>query len=126
MVCSVYLSKKVVCLKVCVNSYYREAENDKCYKYITDSVKSLLPNLVAQTDSLECAPETVAKVKTESYEPYDVKNYNPPVLECLVKEKVRVLSVMAHELFKLHLSPEVIEVECDKSKNYDSENEHVL
>ena len=119
-------AKKTVCLKISVNSHYREAENDKCYESITDEVKSLLPDLVAHTDSLECAPETVAEVKTECYEPNDVKCYNPPVLECLVKKEVRVFSMLTHEFLKLHLSPEVVEVECDEAKNNDSEKEHVL
>ena len=113
-------------MKECVNSYYREAENDDCYEYITDSIESLLPNLVAQTDCLECAPETVAKVKAKSYEPNDVENDYPPVLECCLKKLVRILSVLAHELLKLHVCPEVVEVECDKTKNYDTKNEHVL
>ena len=115
-----------VCLNETVYSCYAESENDDSYYYIADVSKSLLPDLVAETYSLECAPETVAKVKTKSYEPYDVKYNYPPVLECLVEEEVRVLSVLAHELLELHLSPEVVEVESDEAENYDSEKEHVL
>ena len=113
-------------LEECVYSCCAEAENDDSNYSIADVSESLLPDLVAETDCLECAPETVAKVKTESYEPYDVDNYHPPVLECLVEEEVRVCSVLTHELLKLHLSPEVVEVECEETKNDDTENEHVL
>ena len=119
-------AKKTVCLKVSVNSNNREAENDDRNECVADVHESLLPDLVAQTHCLECAPETVAKVKAESYEPNDVENYNPKVLECLVKKEVRVFSVLAHELLELHLSPEVVEVESDEAENYDSEKEHVL
>ena len=119
-------AKKTVCLKVSVNSNNREAENDDRNECVTDVHESLLPDLVAQTHCLECAPETVAKVKAESYEPSDVENYNPKALECLVKKEVRVFSVLAHELLELHLSPEVVEVESDEAENYDSEKKHVL
>ena len=115
-----------VCLDESVDCCCAEAENDDRYNCIADVCESLLPDLVAETDCLECAPETVAEVKTESYEPYDVDNYHPPVLECLVEEEVRILSMLAHELLELHLSPEMIEVECYKTENDNSENEHVL
>ena len=103
-----------------------EAENDDGNYCIADVSESLLPYLVAETDSLECAPQTVAKVKTESYEPYDVNHNHPLVLECLVEEEVRVLSVVTHELLKLHFSPEVVEVERYKTEYYNSEEKHVL
>ena len=117
---------QAVCLSECVNCNSAEAENDNRYENITDIGKSLLPFLVAKTDSLECAPETVAEVKTEGYEPYDVDCNHPPVLECEVEKNVRVFSVLSHELFELHVCPEVVEVECNEAKNYDSEEEHVL
>ena len=119
-------AKKTICLKECVDSNNREAENDDRNECVADVHESLLPDLVAQTHCLECAPETVTKVKAESYEPNDVENYNPKALECLVKKEVRVFSVLAHELLELHLSPEVVEVESDEAENYDSEKEHVL
>ena len=117
---------QAVCLSESVDCNSAEAENDNCYEYVTDDVKSLLPDLVAHTDSLECAPESVCEVVSECYEPYDVNEYHPPVLECLVEEEVRVSSVLAHELLELHFCPEVVEVECEESENYDTENEHVL
>ena len=61
-----------VCLNVSVYSHSDEAENDDCYESVSDVGESLLPDLVAQTDCLECAPETVAKVESECAEPYDV------------------------------------------------------
>ena len=115
-----------VSMAECVDCSCAETENDDCYNCIADVSESLLPDLVAETDCLECAPETVAKVKTESYEPYDVNHNHPPVLECLVEEEVRVLSVVAHELLKLHFSPEVVEVERYKTEYYNSEEKHVL
>ena len=117
---------QAVCLSECVNCNSAEAENDNSYENITDVSEPLLPLLVAKTDSLECAPETMAKVKTEGYEPYDVDCYHPPVLECKVEKNVRVFSVLSHELFELHVCPEMVEVESNKTENYDSEEEHVL
>ena len=119
-------AEKSVSLYKCVNCNSAEAKNYNSYESVTNVSESLLPFLVAHTDSLECTPETVAEVKTESYEPYDVENYNPPILECCVKKIVRFGSVVAHELLKLHLSPEVVEMECDETKNNDSEKKHVL
>ena len=68
----------------------------------------------------------MCEVEAESYEPYDVDENHPPVLECLVEEKIRISSVLAHELLELHVSPEMVEVESHKSEDDDSENEHVL
>ena len=115
-----------VSMAECVDCSCAETENDDCNNSIADVSKSLLPDLVAETDCLECAPETVAEVKTESYEPYDVDNYHPPVLECLVKKEVRILSVLTHEFLELHVSPEMVEVESHETENYDTEKKHVL
>lgn len=68
----------------------------------------------------------MCKVEAESAEPYDVDKNHPPVLECLVKKKVWISSMLAHELLELHFSPEVVEVECEETEYYDSENKHVL
>ena len=68
----------------------------------------------------------MCEVETESSEPKNVKNYHPTVLECLVEEEVWVLSMVTLELLELHVSPEVVEVECDETEYYDSENEHIL
>ena len=119
-------SAAAVSLAECVDCSCAETENDDCYNNVTDISKSLFPYLVAETDSLECAPETVAKVKTESYEPYYIDNNHPPVLECLVEEEVRILCVLTHELLKLHLSPEMVEVESNDTENYNTEKKHVL
>jgi len=115
-----------VCLAECVycNSY--KSENDDSYENITDDVESLLPDLVAHSDGLECTPETVSEVESESCEPYDVDEDYPPVLECSIEKEVWIFSVCSHELLKLHLCPEMVEVEGDESENYDSENKHVL
>ena len=115
-------------LKVCVNSNCDESEDDYCNEEITDIGKSLFPNLVAETEALECAPETMAKVKAESYEPYDIDGCHPPSLECCVKKLVRIMLYMSgrKELLKLHLCPEMVEVECYEAENDNSEKKHVL
>ena len=115
-----------VCLEECVYCNNRESENDDSYEYLTDDGESLLPYLIAHTDCLECAPEAVSKVEAESSEPYYVDDYHPTVLECKVEKLVWVLSVVTLELLELHLCPEVVEVECYDTENYNSENEHVL
>ena len=70
-------AEEAVCLKVCVHSHCAEAENDDYYECISDVGQSLFPDLVAPSDGLECAPEAVAEVKSECYEPYDVDNDHP-------------------------------------------------
>ena len=117
---------EAVCLEECVYSDYAESENDHSYEEVADVCESLFPDVVAETHCLECAPETVAEVKAEGYEPHDVEGYHPPVLECLVEEEIWVLCVMSLELLELHVCPEVVEVECHESENYDSEEKHVL
>ena len=113
-------------LEECVYSCCAEAENDDSNYSIADVSESLLPVLVAETHSLECAPEAMAEVKTECNKPNDVENNHPPVLECLIEKEVRVLCVMTLELLELHLSPEVVEVDCYDTENYNTKNEHVL
>ena len=125
-ICSVELAASAAGVAECIDCSCAEAENDNCYEEVAEVGESLLPDLVAQTHCLECAPETVAEVKTEGYEPYDVDNYHPPVLECCVEEEVRILCVLTHELLELHLSPEVVQVECDETENDNSENKHIL
>ena len=115
-----------VSMAECVDCSCAETENDDCNNSIADVSKSLFPDLVAETDCLECAPETVAEVKTESYEPNYVDNYHPPVLECLIEKCVRILCMMTLEFLELHVRPEVVEVDCNEAENYNAENEHVL
>ena len=117
---------QTVCLKECVYCNSCKSEDDDSYEDVTDDVKSLLPDLVAHSDSLESAPETVCKVESEGTEPYDVDEYHPPVLECCVEQEIWIFSVCSHKLLKLHLCPEMVEVECEESENDDSENQHVL
>ena len=77
-----------VCLDETVDCCCAEAENDDCYNCIADVSESLLPDLVAETDCLECAPETVEEVLAESCEPDHVYNYHPSALECCVEKLV--------------------------------------
>ena len=80
-----------VCLDESVDCCCAEAENDDRYNCIADVCESLLPDLVAETDCLECAPETVEEVLAKSCEPDHVKNYHPTVLECSVEQEVSLL-----------------------------------
>ena len=125
-ICLKKLCENAVCVETCIDCNCCKAENDDSNYNIADVHESLLPNLVAHSDALECAPETMAEVETESSEPNEV-NYNPnPVSECRVEENVWILSMVSLELSELHVSPEVVEVECYNTKNDNSENEHVL
>ena len=118
--------EKAVSLSECVESDSAEAENYNSDKKVSDDIESLLPDLVAHSDCLERAPETVSEVEAEGAEPYDVDKHHPPVSECLVEQEVRVCSVFSHELLELHFSPEMVQVECEETENYDAQNEHVL
>ena len=120
------LAEDAVCVEACVDCNCCEAENDDCYEYVTYPHESLLPVLVAESDALECAPETMAEVESESHEPYEVSCYPDPASECCVEENIWIFSMLAHELVKLHLSPEVVEVESKDSENNDSDYKHVL
>lgn len=66
-----------VSVEVCIDCNSDEAENNNTYEYDTNTCKSLLPNLVAETKCLECAPESVCKVESKCNEPDDVKDYHP-------------------------------------------------
>lgn len=66
---------------------YKTYAEESC-KSVAEQHKSFLPYLVAPTDCLECAPETVCKVEPESCEPYDVDEYHPDVTECELHESV--------------------------------------
>ncbi len=119
-------AEDAVCLEETVDCRNDESADDDCNYNIADIEESLLPNLVSQTHSLECAPETVAEVESESYEPYDVDSHHPPALECEVEEYIWIFSVLTHELLELHVSPEMVEVESHETENDNSENKHVL
>ena len=117
---------KSVSLCKCVYSNSNETEDYNCHEKVSDDVQPLLPDLVAHADCLESAPETVSEVETEGAEPNDVDKYHPPVPECLVEQEIRVSSMLAHELFELHFSPEMVEVESEETEDDDSQNKHVL
>ena len=77
---------QAVCLSECVYGNCAETENDNCHEDVADDVESLLPDLVAKTDCLECAPETVSEVdalKVPLYRPapsLDVPQSEDPCL----------------------------------------------
>ena len=77
-----------VCNEVCYYCCYSEAYEDEGCKCLSDDLESLLPNLVAPSDGLECAPESVSEVEPESCEPSDVDDHHPYASECLLKEEV--------------------------------------
>ena len=116
-----------ICLKIGVDSRsYKEEDNQSAYND-ADNFEPLEPVLVVPTDRLEHAPETVVQMEPESNEPDNVEEEHPDVAEGLVEEGIGVVDgFFTHELLKLHLSPEMGEMEGEKSKNNDTENEHVL
>ena len=117
-----------MCLCICVNSNSDEAENDYSNEEVSDVSESLLPKLVAEAEALECAPETMAKVETKSDEPYNVESCNYRARKCSLKEYIWIVlwCTLWEELLKLHMVPEVFEVECYDTENYDTKEEHVL
>lgn len=66
-------------------------------------------------------------MKEESDEPNDVDSEHPPFAEGKAEKQVRIVleSADAEHLGKLHLRPEVSEVEEDDSEDDDSEDYHV-
>lgn len=109
----------------CIYRYRYESEDYDGCEDVAEYLESLLPDAVAETHCLECAPETVCKVEAERSEPYDIKESHPPCSECRVEQFVRVLCVRAHELLELHVSPEMREVEAEDAEYDNSEGEHV-
>ena len=93
-----------------------------------DDLEPLEPGLAAPSEGLEHAPETVDEVQADSHEPYYIEEDDPPLAERDVQEKVGIVLIIAdaEHFRKLHLGPEVGEVEADESDDDDAEDEHVL
>ena len=111
-----------------VNGGGDEKEADDAGDDDADDLEPLEPGLSAPADGLEHAPETVGKVQADGHEPDDVEDYDPPFAECDVQQEVGIVLVItdAEHLRKLHLGPEVGEMEADESDDDDTEDEHVL
>ena len=107
-----------ICLKIGVDSRSYKEENDQSAYNDADNFEPLEPVLVVPTDRLEHAPETVVQMEPESNKPDNVEDEHPDVAEGLVEEGIGVVDgFLPHELLKLHLSPEMGEMEGEKSKN---------
>ena len=93
----------------------------------TDHLDALEPGRAVPADSLEHAPEAVGEVEPDGKEPAEIESEDPPVSEHGREEKVGIVLEIAdaEEFGKLHLGPEVEEMEADETEDYDSEHEHV-
>ena len=113
-------------LKEGVNCKCGEHEADNGRYYGADNLASLHPYLIAPTYGLKHAPEAVQEVETYCDEPDDVYCKNPPGTEGCGKKNVRVFSLSAGELLKLHLCSEVGKVEEKEAEDDDTKDEHVF
>ena len=105
-----------------------EHEDDEGSDYYADNLKALEPGLSAPADGLEHAPEAVHEMKPYCTEPDEVQDEDPPLAEGCVQQKVRIVleSADTEHLGKLHLGPEMGEVEADESEDDKTEDQHVL
>ena len=115
-------------LDECVDGCGDEEEDDEGGDDHSDNLEALEPGLPAPADGLEHAPETVHEVKPHGGEPDEIEDKDPPLAERCVQEKVRVVLEVAdpEHLGKLHLGPEMGEMEADEAEDHDTEDEHVL
>ena len=104
-----------------------EHEADDGNDYDADYLDPLEPGLAVPADGLEHTPESVGEVEPYGREPYEVEREAPPVAEVAVEEDIRVILVVAdsEQLGKLHMGPELGEVEGDEAYDDKSEYEHV-
>ena len=108
-----------------------EHEADQGCDDDADDLESLEPGLSAPAHCLEHAPEAVAEVEPDHYEPCDVEDKDNRVAEYRGEEEVRIVLESSdpeetEQLRKLHLCPEMEQVEAYESNDDDSQNEHVL
>ena len=115
-------------LDECVDGCGDEEEDDEGGDDHSDNLEALEPGLPAPADGLEHAPETVHEVKPHGGEPDEIEDKDPPLAERGVQEKVRVVLEVAdpEHLGKLHLGPEMGEMEADETEDHDTENKHIL
>ena len=115
----------------------KETCNDQSYNGIADSLPTAEPNLVVDTESLHCAPETVCKVEPQSSKPDNIESYiyrackSFDNVTCTIGNTCHYtrFNISAHHvknLRQLHVCPEIDKMEA-KTKNYnDTEDKHVL
>ena len=105
-----------------------EEEDDDAGNDNADDFEPLEPGLSAPADGLEHAPEAMNEVQTDSCEPNDIEDEDPPLAECNVQQEIRIVLIVTHSehLGQLHLGPEMGEVEADETEDDDTEDQHVL
>ena len=105
-----------------------EQEDDDDGDDGSDDLEPLEPGLSAPADSLEHAPESMSDVQTHGNEPDDVEDHDPPLAEGDVQQEVGIVLIIAdsEHLGKLHLGPEMGEMESDEAEDDDAEDQHVL
>ena len=109
-----------------VYRYGDESENYQRGDHDADNLKSLEPSPAIPAYGLEHTPEAMAKMEPHGDEPDNVYQENPPGTEGGVKQIIRIRSLLADKLLKLHVSPEMSEVEENDAEDDDSEHEHIL
>ena len=102
-----------------------QKDNDGRY-YGAYYLKAHKPLLVVPADGLEHAPEAVVYVQEDCDEPYHVEGHDPPFPESGYEQEVRILRFISHELLQLHLCPEMVKMEAEEAKHYDTQDSHVL
>ena len=122
------LSQQAVRLRVGVDSSGHEQENDDGGDDDADDLEALQPLLVVPADGLEHAPETVLQMQEQGDEPHDVQGYDPPFAEGGHEQGVGIVLIVAdaEHLGKLHLGPEMGEMESQQAQDQDTEDGHIL
>ena len=114
------------CVEVSSYGYYSEQTATDGSEDVSSNFPTFDPNVVVQTEGLECAPETVSQVEPQSSKPYQVDDGYKQVSKGTVHQEVRIHLVFSLEVEELHVSPEVGQVETKNSENDDTQNEHVF
>lgn len=118
-----------------VEDYYCEEGYYKGGNDGADDLDALLPNEVVPTESVDCRPYTVVEVKPKRHEPDEVEDaINLTTNGCGEERldisgtvlRVESAGVDACEFGKLHLEPEIVEVEHNETEHADAQHEHVL
>ena len=94
----------------------------------TDDLEPLEPGLSAPADGLEHAPKAMQQVQPQGDEPDDVQKQDPPFTESDLQEQVGIVLEIAdaEHLGKLHLGPEMCEMESDETQDDQAEDNHIL
>ena len=105
-----------------------EEEADEAGDDDADDLEPLEPGLSAPADGLEHAPETMGKMQADGHEPDYIEDEDPPFAEGDVQQEIRIVLEItyAEHLRKLHLGPEMGEMEEYESDDDDAEDKHIL